>query len=180
MNEFLLEVWIGVLGELKLFYDQILHFVRLNGISQCETISKKLFPNHALVSLEFHNFKHLKTFRKACSCMCKAGSVLAWGKSVVMSEGDRLWKLIHWSLYAEFLCWRTMTIKYWAENCCALWKSLYVTLACCHFNGPETLAIDYSAELRYMRLQLWCTIRQSTIRVRSMDLLGQDYCMGHS
>lgn len=122
--------------------------------------------------------KHLKTFRKACICMCKAGSVLAWGKSVVMSEGDRLWKLIHWSLYAEFLCWRTMTLKYWAENCCALWKSLYVTLACCHFNGPESLAIDYSGELRYMRLQLWCTIRQSTIQVRSMDLLGQDYCMG--
>lgn len=65
-------------GELKLFYDQILHFVRLNGISQCEIISKQLFPNQALVSLEFRHFKTFeKTFMKSYICVYKAGSVLA-------------------------------------------------------------------------------------------------------
>jgi len=134
------------------------------------------FPIMHWHALEFCDFKTFENFRIS---MCKVGLVLAWGNAVEMSEGYPLWKLIHWSLYAEFLCWRALTIKYWAENYSALRKSLHVTLSCCHFNGLESLAIDNSAELRYMRLQLWCTIRQSTIRIQSMDLLGLGYCMGH-
>lgn len=134
-----------------------------------KSFQSNFFHKHALGSLEFHNFKTFENFQEGCICMWKAGSVWAWGKSVLMSEGDPLWKFIHWRLYAGFLCWRTMAIKYWAENCSALWKSFYVTLTRCHFNGPESLAIDW-AKLRYMRLQLWCTIKQSKIQIRSIDL----------
>ena len=62
LYEFLLEVWIGVVGGKST--DQVLYFVRLNGISQCETISKQLFPNHALVSFEFWNFKTFEKFQE--------------------------------------------------------------------------------------------------------------------
>ncbi len=83
----------------------------------------------------------------------------------------------------ETLCWISLLEnngnKYWAENCSALRKLFYVTLTHCHFNGPESLAIDW-AELRYMRVQLWCTIKQSKIQIRSIYLLGLEYCMGNS
>ncbi len=110
--------------------------------------------------------------------MWKAGSVWAWGKSVVMSGGDQLWKLIHWRLYVGFLCWRTMAINI-EQKTAARSGNCFMWLLHSHFNGPESLAIDW-AELRYMRVQLWCTIKQSKIQIKSIYLLGIEYCIGNS